>query len=224
MSLPMPTDKKFTGQRFDGTGLYYYNARYYDPTIGRFISPDTVIQSFANPQCFNRYSYCLNNPLKYIDPSGNKSVDTMILGMMVVSGCNPLAIIDEANKIDGEKDQGLDYTLPGTRQDFQNESYHVTIFDTFKKNKIIGVTDGIVGYEITIPSDTFNLLIYLGYSLEGIIESTILACGVVDQGSTTGVDYRYVALALAPFAFVGRSSEQQTCINWYKQYGRRKSI
>jgi hypothetical protein len=42
----------------------------YDPTIGRFISPDTVIQSMANPQCFNRYSYCLNNPLKYTDPSG----------------------------------------------------------------------------------------------------------------------------------------------------------
>jgi RHS repeat-associated protein len=60
----------FTGQRLDGTGLYYYNARYYDPTIGRFISPDTVVQSPANPQTLNRYSYCLNNPLKYTDPSG----------------------------------------------------------------------------------------------------------------------------------------------------------
>jgi RHS repeat-associated protein len=67
----VPTDKLFTGQRLDGTGLYYYNARYYDPTIGRFISPDTVIQNPANPQCFNRYSYCLNNPLKYTDPSGH---------------------------------------------------------------------------------------------------------------------------------------------------------
>jgi RHS repeat-associated protein len=65
------TDKLFTGQRLDGTGLYYYNARYYDPTIGRFISPDTVIQSPGNPQTLNRYSYSLNNPLKYIDPSGH---------------------------------------------------------------------------------------------------------------------------------------------------------
>lgn len=68
----VPTDKLFTGQRLDQTGLYFYNARYYDPTIGRFISPDTVIQSPFNPQCFNRYSYCLNNPLTYIDPSGNE--------------------------------------------------------------------------------------------------------------------------------------------------------
>jgi RHS repeat-associated protein len=66
-----PTDKKFTGQRLDGTGLYYYGARYYDPGIGRFISADTIVQSFANPQTLNRYSYTINNPLKYIDPSGH---------------------------------------------------------------------------------------------------------------------------------------------------------
>jgi RHS repeat-associated protein len=67
-----PTDKLFTGQRLDdNTGLYYYNARYYDPVIGRFISPDTIVPNPANPQSLNRYSYCLNNPLKYVDPSGN---------------------------------------------------------------------------------------------------------------------------------------------------------
>ena len=37
---------------------------------GRFISSDTIVAHPANPQSFNRYSYCLNNPLKYIDPSG----------------------------------------------------------------------------------------------------------------------------------------------------------
>jgi RHS repeat-associated protein len=67
----MGTDKRFTGQRLDDTGLYYYGARYYDPTIGRFISPDSIIQNPANPQTFNRYTYALNNPLRYIDPSGN---------------------------------------------------------------------------------------------------------------------------------------------------------
>ena len=66
-----PTDRLFTGQRYDDTGLYYYGARYYDPTIGRFISADTIVQYTANPQSFNRYSYCLNNPLKYVDPSGH---------------------------------------------------------------------------------------------------------------------------------------------------------
>jgi len=68
------TDKKFTGQRLDATGLYYYGARYYDATIGRFISADTVIQSLANPQTLNRYTYCSNNPLKYTDPTGHEYV------------------------------------------------------------------------------------------------------------------------------------------------------
>ena len=67
------TDKLFTGQRLDDTGLYFYNARYYDATIGRFISPDTIVPNPANPQTLNRYSYCLNNPLKYIDPTGHWS-------------------------------------------------------------------------------------------------------------------------------------------------------
>lgn len=67
----LDTNKKFTGQRPDGTGLYYYGARYYDPVIGRFINPDTVVPAPANPQSLNRYSYALNNPLMYIDPTGN---------------------------------------------------------------------------------------------------------------------------------------------------------
>ncbi len=40
--MPACSDKKFTGQRLDDTGLYYYNSRYYDPMIGRFISPDPL--------------------------------------------------------------------------------------------------------------------------------------------------------------------------------------
>ena len=46
------------------------NGRLYDPVIGRFFSPDNYVQMPDNSQNFNRYSYCLNNPLKYTDPSG----------------------------------------------------------------------------------------------------------------------------------------------------------
>jgi RHS repeat-associated protein len=67
----VPTDKKFTGQRLDSSGLYYYGARYYDPSIGRFISSDSIMSNPANPQALNRYSYVWNNPLKYYDSSGS---------------------------------------------------------------------------------------------------------------------------------------------------------
>jgi RHS repeat-associated protein len=67
--------RRYTGQVLDeGTGLYYYNARYYDPVLGRFTQPDDVIQDIFNPQTYNRYSYCVNNPLRYTDPTGKDFV------------------------------------------------------------------------------------------------------------------------------------------------------
>ena len=50
------------------------NGRLYDPVLGRFLSPDNFVQMPDNAQSYNRYSYCLNNPLKYTDPSGKASV------------------------------------------------------------------------------------------------------------------------------------------------------
>lgn len=52
-------------------GLINMNARLYDPMLGRFLSPDDYVQMPENSQNFNRYAYCVNNPLKYSDPSGN---------------------------------------------------------------------------------------------------------------------------------------------------------
>lgn len=51
-------------------GLINMNARLYDPALGRFLSPDPYVQAPDFTQSFNRYSYCLNNPLKYVDPDG----------------------------------------------------------------------------------------------------------------------------------------------------------
>jgi RHS repeat-associated protein len=65
------TELNFTGQRKDATGLLFYNARYYDPVLGRFISADTIGPPHGNPQARNRYTYSLNNPLKYTDPTGH---------------------------------------------------------------------------------------------------------------------------------------------------------
>jgi RHS repeat-associated protein len=123
------TQRNYTGQYMDGTGLLFYNARYYDPVLARFISPDTVVPGAANgsldgvalkpltvgfvepgfvatlnaenqfgpwftlsnrerqqlgspmgpmnPQSLNRYSYGLNNPVKYTDPTGHTTVCTV---------------------------------------------------------------------------------------------------------------------------------------------------
>jgi RHS repeat-associated protein len=71
----MYTDKLFTGQReIAELGIYHYDARFYSPKLGRFLSADTIVPSFANPQSLNRFSYVTDNPLKYTDPTGHMFV------------------------------------------------------------------------------------------------------------------------------------------------------
>ena len=53
----------------------YYNARWYDPQLGRFTQADTIIPGAGNSSAWDRYAYTLNNPLRYTDPSGHKSQD-----------------------------------------------------------------------------------------------------------------------------------------------------
>ena len=82
--------KRFTGQYHEsnlpgGEGLSYYNARWYDAQLGRFLSADTIVPGPANPQAFNRYSYVLNNPLKYTDPTGH-CVDGITTAICIGAG------------------------------------------------------------------------------------------------------------------------------------------
>ena len=68
----VPTPYEFTGQRLDAsTSLYYYGARYYDPVIGAFVQPDSIVPEPGNSQSLNRYSSVLDNPLRYNDPTGH---------------------------------------------------------------------------------------------------------------------------------------------------------
>jgi len=63
---------RYAGYRYDNeTGLYYLNARYYDASVGRFITRDTFEGFMGIPQSLNLYVYCQNNPNKYVDHSGH---------------------------------------------------------------------------------------------------------------------------------------------------------
>lgn len=78
----------FTGKELDDeSGLYYYGARYYDPSLGRFISQDPMalneaerpLGSFLNdPQALNGYTYARNNPIAYNDPTGQFAILALI--------------------------------------------------------------------------------------------------------------------------------------------------
>ena len=77
-----PTDYRFTGQQeIASIGLYFYNSRFYDASLGRFISPDSIIPNPGDPVSFDHFAYVRNNPLKYSDPSGYFSEDQIKLFM-----------------------------------------------------------------------------------------------------------------------------------------------
>ncbi len=56
-------------------GLMYYNARWYDPYLNRWVQPDSIIPDPGNPQDRDRYSYTRNNPMSRTDPTGHCDVD-----------------------------------------------------------------------------------------------------------------------------------------------------
>lgn len=70
------TSHKFTSKERDSeSSLDNFGARHDSSDLGRFMSPDTGTFHFENPQSLNRYSYVLNDPLRFIDPDGRDPID-----------------------------------------------------------------------------------------------------------------------------------------------------
>jgi RHS repeat-associated protein len=66
-----PTLRRYTGQYQADTGLMFYGARFYDPSLGRFIQADTVTPGLDNLFAWDRYAYANNSPINLNDPTGH---------------------------------------------------------------------------------------------------------------------------------------------------------
>lgn len=79
-------DRGYTGhEHLQSVGLINMNARLYDPKLHRFLSPDNYIQEPYNTQNYNRYAYCINNPLKYTDVTGNIfGIDDLLISAIII--------------------------------------------------------------------------------------------------------------------------------------------
>ena len=144
-----PTDRRFTGQReVDDIGLYFYNARWYDPALGRFIQADTIVPGAGNPQVWDRYAYANNNPVKYIDPTGHYCVEEDNIGNYIKTNC------ESGEPIKNKKErQGIEFRfdlddLPGTEDLYYSLSKiaNWTALSIDANLEALAIIGAIIGY------------------------------------------------------------------------------
>jgi RHS repeat-associated protein len=97
-----PTSRRYTSQTEDGTGLYFYGARYYDPYLNRWIQPDSIVPDPNNPQALNRYSYAYNRPLNFTDPTGFFSEDEIMKTFGVKNWDDVLTLFNQGGLFEGK--------------------------------------------------------------------------------------------------------------------------
>lgn len=102
----------YTGHVMDGaTGLTYMQQRYYDQSVGRFLSVDPVTADSATGANFNRYSYAFNNPYKFVDPDGRQSREVESVKNYIVNTYDAIKS-DFVEVFSAATDPAMDGTLP----------------------------------------------------------------------------------------------------------------
>ena len=124
---------RYRGYYYDvEIGWYYLNARYYDPNVGRFLSPDTILGANGGLQGYNLFAYCNNNPVMFADPSGNLYLPNTKLEAAKVCPENIMSQI---------MDSGLDATTKKYGGEYKDGKYMVYMFndlDTYVRRSFFG--------------------------------------------------------------------------------------
>ncbi len=81
-----PNNYRFTGEQFDpNLGFYYLRARYANPNTGRFMSRDSYAGNVFDPPSLHRYTYCANNPVNMVDPSGMENMPSLLTSINIIA-------------------------------------------------------------------------------------------------------------------------------------------
>ena len=189
----------FNGKELDESGLYYFGARYYDPVIGRFISRDPLTGERNSPQTLNRYVYCLNNPLKYIDPGGTDPQETVEEIFQRLQNVD-LAVLEELQEL---VDSEIMTTLEALKVILELLGYRIDPDNTTDKVLRVIVEGGLLlSFEIddTIPEwgkfDTATSTIKVKFAKSGKVADMALTalheiCHAVLGGQYGDQDYEH---------------------------------
>ena len=162
-------DRGYTGhEHLASVGLIHMNGRLYDPALHRFLMPDNYIQDPFNTQNFNRYGYCLNNPLVYVDKNGE--IVWWVVGVAALIGAytgGTIANNGEANPI--------------------KWNYSVDTFAHILSGAVIGALSGYVGGAIaTSQIPMANTLGIAGGSIVNSLGTYVYTRGKTDISISFG--------------------------------------
>ncbi len=152
-------DRGFTGhEHLYAFNLINMNGRVYDPILGRMLSPDNHMQAPGYSQNFNRYSYCLNNPLAYTDPSG----DIFMMPFFIMA----MAVDYTSNLINGvDNPLGTAYSNVTSTITGINNSCQIPVVKTDNFHLSVGLDPFSFGASINAtyqPSENFSMSINAG--------------------------------------------------------------
>ncbi|MCF8218305.1 MAG: hypothetical protein K9J21_04930 [Bacteroidales bacterium] len=140
------TTKGYTGHEMpDAFEVINMNGRIYDPVIARFFSPDPYVQAPQNPQNLNRYSYCLNNPLVYTDPSGELIFTLSTLIAAPFTGGGSLGLLPTAIAADIGMLQGGALANGGEMNPFKWDYTSGKTWGYMAGGTAVGLASGYVG-------------------------------------------------------------------------------
>ena len=182
---PCGTDHAYIGGIYDAaTGLYYLNARYYDPSLAAFTTRDTYLGSPSNPDSWNLYGYCAGDPVNGIDPTGHASAyPGSLMGRKYKNGSNDSKYIPFIKEIQRELNSRGYADANGNKLVVDGKFEQMTEVCVKKfQNKNYLTPDGIVG------KDTWNRL--FRFTSSG--PTGKCSCGKV-SGSGRGINHNYLA-------------------------------
>lgn len=196
-STAFPVTKRFTGQSLDDdTGLYYYGSasgpygRYYDPQLGRFIQADNIIPNIFDPQTYNRYAYCRNNPLRLTDPTGHAPsyFYSQVGDRNYLYPSGPYPYMTAQSSL-GQIGASFYNIIPTIDNSFHQVMRPIAAVDNAVGNALESGTQAITG-DPQLAANSRNLTLLVGIGEIGKVakvEQAATAAAKVDQAAATAV-------------------------------------
>ncbi|WP_343252804.1 RHS repeat-associated core domain-containing protein [Ligaoa zhengdingensis] len=227
---------RYCGEYFDAeTGTIYLRARYYDPSIGRFTSADTVLQIMVelssgievpDPLSLNRYTYCHNNPVMYVDQNGHWIIKDFLQWKVRTIDLPALQYTQKKlSQLDGTLAVG--YTLAATPS-FWDLSIQVGFAVDYKGDFVMQISYGggvtsdspsasLVRYYSVSNAPSVEALKGSGYAIGGSTSATHITAGAdinIYPNDLNGVYWGITRFTGATTATVGGEGH----INWGGTY------